>query len=198
MRAVLNHLPEHVIEDRRRKGIDGFDEMWEGVLHMNPPPSIDHQDFEYSLCEWLMMNWARPFGNRVHHQGAISIAQKWTQSFRTPDLVLLTPEQFHIDQRTHFNGPPLVAVEIYSPGDESYEKLPFYAEVGVPEIWIIDRDSKRPEIHRLNQGQYEIAPVDDDGWVLSESAGIRLKATDAGKLVIELVNDANSRAELPT
>jgi len=31
--------PEELLAERRRKGHDRFDEVWEGVLHMLPPPS---------------------------------------------------------------------------------------------------------------------------------------------------------------
>jgi hypothetical protein len=33
-------------------------------------------------------------------------------------------------------------VEIRSPGDESFEKLPFFDRIGVGEVLIIDRDTK--------------------------------------------------------
>lgn len=66
------------------------------------------------------------------------------------------------------------------------------------EVWIIDRDTKRPEIHRLSDGKYADPQADGIGWVVSEAAGIRMQATDAGKLAIELVGDADTHAELPT
>ena len=43
-------------------------------------------------------------------------------------------------------GPPTVVIEIRSPDDETLEKLPFYAKLGVPEVWVIDRDSRAVEI----------------------------------------------------
>jgi len=36
MRAVMLDVPEALVEERRRLGIDGFDEMWEGELHSIP------------------------------------------------------------------------------------------------------------------------------------------------------------------
>ena len=73
----------------------------------------------------------------------------WPDDYRIPDLVLLTPERFQIDRDEYFDGAPTVVVEIRSRGDETIEKLPFYAKIGVPEVWIIDRDTKTPEIHVL-------------------------------------------------
>ena len=37
---------EALLERRRRLGQDLFDEVWEGVLHMNPAPSGRHGDLE--------------------------------------------------------------------------------------------------------------------------------------------------------
>jgi len=36
-------VPSHLLAERRRLGLDLFDEMWEGELHMVPPPSEEHQ-----------------------------------------------------------------------------------------------------------------------------------------------------------
>jgi hypothetical protein len=40
---------EALLERRRRLGQDLFDEVWEGVLHMNPAPSGRHGDLESQL-----------------------------------------------------------------------------------------------------------------------------------------------------
>ncbi|MCG8586478.1 MAG: Uma2 family endonuclease [Pirellulales bacterium] len=197
MRAVLNQLPDHVIDDRRRKGIDLWDEMWEGVLHMNPPPSGEHQNIEFALHEWLAVHWARPLGNKVRHQAAISIAANWTESFRTPDLVLLTSDEFRFDKNTHLDGPPLAIVEIHSPGDESYEKLPFYRNVGIGEVWVIHRDTKTVDIFQLRDGQYVETVEGTDGYKVSDRVGVRMKPAN-GKLAIQLAQDPDSYAELPS
>ena len=38
-----------VLDDRRRRGADRWDEMWDGVLHMVPPPGSDHQTLNKSF-----------------------------------------------------------------------------------------------------------------------------------------------------
>ena len=47
-----------------------------------------------------------------------------------------------VDRDAYLEGGPTVVVEIRSPGDETMEKLPFYAQLGVPEVWIVDRDTQ--------------------------------------------------------
>ena len=42
-------VPESLLDERRRQGLDVFDEVWEGVLHMVPPPSGEHQRLELEL-----------------------------------------------------------------------------------------------------------------------------------------------------
>jgi hypothetical protein len=44
---------EALLERRRRLGQDLFDELWEGVLHMNPAPSGRHARFEAQLLAML-------------------------------------------------------------------------------------------------------------------------------------------------
>jgi hypothetical protein len=35
-------VPAALLAERQRLGLDLFDEMWEGELHMVPPPSAEH------------------------------------------------------------------------------------------------------------------------------------------------------------
>jgi hypothetical protein len=39
-----------LLERRRQLGQDRFDEMWDGVLHMNPAPSYEHQRISQQLA----------------------------------------------------------------------------------------------------------------------------------------------------
>jgi hypothetical protein len=47
-----------------------------------------------------------------------------------------------------------VVVEIRSPNDESEDKLPFFAQIGVLEVWIIDRDTKDIDLYVLTGDSY--------------------------------------------
>ena len=197
MKAVMPEVPPHILEWRRRTGAERWDEMWEGVLHMPPMPNREHQDLEGALETWLRMYWARPRGNKVYHQINLASVGGWPNDYRIPDLVLLTPERFDIDRNEYFEGPPEVVVEIRSPGDETVEKMPFYARLGVPEVWIIDRDSKIPEVHVLRGTDYEKRVPADDGWVQSAATGIQLRGEAAEKLAIQITRDPNTRRLLP-
>ena len=55
------------------------------------------------------------------------------------------------DQKAYFRGAADFVVEITSPGDRTYEKLPFYSRLGVRELLIVNRQSWVLELYR-NQG----------------------------------------------
>jgi Uma2 family endonuclease len=164
---------------------------------MAPSPTRAHQELEWAMETYLRLRWARPRGARVYHQINLASAGGWPNNYRIPDLVLLTPARFGIDHNEYFEGAPDVVVEIRSPGDESYDKLEFYAALGVPEVWMIDRDSKVPEIRSLQAHGYALQATDTDGWLLSPVIGIALRAGKPGKLVMRLAGVADSQEELP-
>ena len=51
-----------VLEDRRKRGADRWDEMWDGVLHMVPPPGSAHQSLTSFLNRVTMI--VGPCGGR--------------------------------------------------------------------------------------------------------------------------------------
>ena len=57
------------------------------------------------------------------------------RDYRTPDLVVFDARH---GSKRGVEGVAELAIEILSPGDETHDKLPFYVEVGVREILIID------------------------------------------------------------
>lgn len=86
MRAVLVHVTDEQLADRRAKGLDRWDEMWEGVLHMAPAPSFEHQrmvDRLIGFLEHLLRTTGRGqlvSGNGVFHA---------SENYRIPDLTFV-------------------------------------------------------------------------------------------------------------
>jgi len=198
MRAVILDMPQHWLDERRRSGAERFDEMWEGVLHVSPSPNRSHQELVLQLASFLMTHWARPARGRAIHE--INVVHPddeadWINNYRIPDIVLLSPDRLAFDRNTYILGAPLVCVEICSPRDESYEKLDFYIRLGVPEVWIIDRDTKVPTLFALMDGAYREVRPDADGWVVSAAVGARIRATAGAQLAIRL--DSGASAEVP-
>jgi Uma2 family endonuclease len=197
MKAVMSDVPKRVLDARARIGADRWDEMWEGVLHMPPAPNREHQDLALALGSWLRTYWAIPLGNRVHAQVNVASPGGWPDDYRIPDLVLLTADRFAIDCNECIEGAPTVVIEIRSPGDETVEKMLFYARLGVPELWIIDRDTRVPQLHVLEQDTYRRQSPDPEGWLASAATGIRLRAEPGGKLAVDVRAKRKTRHILP-
>src|ERR1700712_197116 len=114
MQAVTYKVPPELLDERRRTGSDRFDEVWDGVIHTVPTPSIPHQDFEYKLEQALRSIAARR-GLRTFHNVAIMLPVRGWQDYRVPDLCVVDPAQ--LSDRA-VEGHAELVVEILSPGDE--------------------------------------------------------------------------------
>lgn len=132
------------LERRRRLGQDRRDEMWEGVLHMAPAPLRRHARLQAQVTV-LLEPLARAAGLEAVAEFNIGDAN----DYRIPDGGLLAPgpDQLYLPTAA-------LAVEILSQGDETMQKLPFYASHHVDELLIVDPDKKSVEWLRLADGKY--------------------------------------------
>ena len=198
MNALMLDVRSDFLKERRRLGADRWDEMWDGVLHMPPAPIIEHQDFEYDLEAWFRTHWAaHTVGRRVHHDINVAPRGGWPKNYRIPDIVLLDADCPAKNRGAYLEGPPTVTIEIHSPGDEAYEKLPYYAKLGVPEVWIIHRDSRAVEIYGLEGEEYESLKPAADGWLHSAAVGVQLRTKRGRKLAIQMIGDPSTLRLLP-
>jgi Uma2 family endonuclease len=136
---------EAMLERRRRLGQDLFDEVWEGVVHMNPAPSGRHGDLESQL-HVLLAPLAKAAGLTM--RGQFNLGDEG--DYRVPDGGL----QQDASDRVYYPTAALV-IEIVSPGDESWEKLPFYAAHGVRELVIVDPQQRTVSWLGLEAGEYQ-------------------------------------------
>lgn len=196
MKAIMPIVPPEILAWRKRIGADRWDEMWQGVLHIVPAPNRAQQDLEGSLESYLRTNWARPHGARVYHQINLAPPGGWPDDFRIPDLLFLTPKNFVLDHNEYFEGAVDGVVEIHSPGDETYDKLAYYEELGVAEAWVIHRDTREPEVYLLKKHRYR-KQRSVQGWVRSELTGMELRRADSGRLAIRRVGAHATQVELP-
>src|SRR5262249_37293053 len=119
------------------------------------------------------------------------------EDYRIPDLTFVATGRESILRSDGIRGGgPDAVVEIRSPSDESYDKLPFFAALGVREVLIIDRDSKRPEVFRLAGSQYLAVAADREGWVPSECLGVRFRADEGQRLLVEDMQDPSLRTQI--
>jgi Putative restriction endonuclease len=155
---VMDPVPaeiEALIERRRRLGLDHRDEVWEGVYRMNPPPSHEHQVILQQLAEML--------GPLARVAGLEPLIQEFglgdgTDDFRVPDGGLHRPGATGVWHPT-----AALVIEIVSPGDESWKKLPFFAAHDVDEVLIIDPREHSVSWLGLENGEYQ--PIERSGLI---------------------------------
>ena len=138
---------EALLERRRQAGVDRLDEVWQGVRHMVPGPSFEHARISQQLAELL--------GPPARAGGLLAAMSEFNlgeseHDFRVPDGGLHRPGAAGVWLST-----AAVVVEILSPGDESWQKLPFYAEHHVDEVLLVDPAERTVTWLELRDSEYE-------------------------------------------
>jgi Uma2 family endonuclease len=124
---------------------------------MSPLPNIEHQ---------LLVGMLTMAFQEVLNESNLGIAfpginvsdreTDWVNNYRCPDVAVFLHGSPARDLDTHWCGGPDFAVEIVSRDDRSREKLAFYAQVGVRELLIVDRDPWMLELYRLESGELHL------------------------------------------
>jgi Uma2 family endonuclease len=155
--VILDPLPveiDELLDRRRRLGLDNADEVWEGVLHVNPSPHGRHGLVLQQLAELL--------GGPSRAAGLLPVLADINVGaegdYRVPDGGILYPGP----ARLYYPTAALV-VEILSPKDESWAKLPFYAAHDVDEVLIVD--PKKREVHWLGLRGDRYEPIERSGLI---------------------------------
>ncbi len=120
---------QDLIERRRRLGQDLYDEMWDGVYHVAAAPRWEHSDVQARVVG-LLLELAGPRDLRAG--GPFNLGEP--HDFRVPDAGL-------VDAGTAgaWVARARLVVEVLSPGDETFDKLDFYA-TRVDELLVVDPD----------------------------------------------------------
>lgn len=198
MRAVIVDLSEQELEKRRRLGLDRFDEMWEGVYHMVPAPEHEHQRVVRKLVVFFDLLASRNSRGTICLQENVFEPGAEAANYRIPDLAWIGKGHEDRIRKNGIHGGPDAVIEVRSPGDETYDKLEFYARVGTGEVVVIDRDTKVPEVFRLAGSRMVAVLADREGWVVSERLRVRMRASsgEPRRLVVEDLDDPTSRVEI--
>ena len=189
LKAVVTDpwMAEECLARRRALGLDRWDESWDGVWHMPPAPNPEHQRMEAGLLIPMKAVIEGDGRGQVFHEVNVADPQKGMRDFRIPDIAVLLAGGEAAVGPVAIMGAPDFILEIHSPGDETQEKLPWYAALGVRELLSIDRDTKALALYRLNTGRLEevtAAPDMVDSQVLplrfervSEGGAVRVRVS---------------------
>lgn len=154
---VLDPQPAEIdalVQRREALGLDHRDEVWQGVLHMNPLPSYRHERLS-SILHRLLGPCADAAG--LEMVGTVGIGV--TDDNRVPDLTLQRPQ----DAQPQWQQTAAIVVEIVSPGDKSRDKFDFYAAHDVDEVLIVDPEKRTVDWLGLMDGRYK--PIERSGLI---------------------------------
>jgi hypothetical protein len=174
---TLSVPTQEEIAEREALGIDRFDEVWDGVYVMVPPPASLHQRLE-CLLQPVLKPLAEARGLEVIHETGM-FGEAGLRNFRVPDLCVAPPAV--ISERGIERGATL-AIEILSRRWYDLAKLPFYAHCGVREVWLLGQASRSIEVFVLENGAYVPSPPDARGCIAAPALGLELSVAAGPKL----------------
>jgi Uma2 family endonuclease len=138
---------EALIEHRRRLGLDLFDEVWEGELHMAPAPGAAHAIVVDELAAAL-----RGPSRRAGLRGSGPFNLGTADDFRVPDA------GYHRGTPTGvWLANAAIVVEVVSPDDETFSKFDFFFAHGVEELVVADPASRTLRWWSRGDGGFEPA-----------------------------------------
>lgn len=153
-------------------------ELVDGVVHVAPSPTEDHQDIVSLLWSWLRAH--APSGYKVTAGMSVALSER---DVRIPDLIVRraggagTRHFVTADQ-------VVVAVEVVSPGTrrtDRFAKPGEYAAAGIRHYWRIEQDPVHLFAYRLSDRpgrsgfrEYELVGDSPDLIKLTEPFEIRL------------------------
>lgn len=129
---------------RQALGQDRGDEVWDGRYVVAPEPHGGHEELRLSLAFLL-----HPAARRLGLRALSGMNLGAPADYRCPDGALVA-------------GPPalwydtaVLVVEVLSPEDMTFEKLPFYAAHGVQELLVLDWRQRTAQVLALQPEPHE-------------------------------------------
>jgi Uma2 family endonuclease len=184
-------LVDQLIEERKRKGIDLYDEVWEGMYVMPTMPTNAHQKLLDDLGDILTEVVKRgKMGDKFQRANVGDRRKGWDHNYRVPDMIVVLRNSRAVDCGTHYFGGPDFLVEIQSPGDDTEEKVPFYGKIGVRELLIIHRDKRTLRLLRLEGEELVLvkpSALEGREWLVSAVLPLAFRRkTQAGRPATEV------------
>ena len=170
-------LAQRLRAERAATGADRYDEVWQGTYMMAPMPNNEHQEFVSKLTR-IFDEVVGDANLGIAYPG-VNVSDRvdeWEQNYRVPDVAVFLNNTTAVDHGRFWHGGPDFAVEVVSPGDQSRDKLEFYASVSTRELLVIDRAPWQLELYKLSSGQLMLAEGNGTS-VVSEVLGLNFVLT---------------------
>jgi Uma2 family endonuclease len=172
---------DSLLQERKRKGIDLYDEVWEGIYVIPSMPTLAHQLLVGDLGNIFHEVVKKPRLGKSYPGANVSDRRKgWEHNYRVPDLLVVLNNSRAADCETHFCGGPDFVVEIQSPGDDTEDKVPFYSKIGVRELLIVHRDKRTLRLLRLHGEELVLvrpSSLEGKEWLISQVLSLAFRRT---------------------
>ncbi len=165
-------LGEH-IELRRLRGLDTYDEWWEGVYRIVTGPSPEHGALLDDLAE-LLGPLVRAAGLKSSAPANIGIDK---QDCRVPDRAIYEPDTPRTSPA--FLETALMVIEVLSPGERPQEKMPFYRAFGVQEYLEIDLALGTVALWGWSEGLAGLDGQWEPGWRSEILPGLSIESAES-------------------
>lgn len=181
MLVLDEHMIDRLLEERKRRGLDLYDEVWEGMYVMPPIARIDHQELVSDL-DGIFNAVLKPAGLGKSYPG-VNVSDRredWEHNYRVPDVAVVLAQSRAVNLGTYFFNGPDFLVEVESPGDDTEEKVPFYSKIGVRELLIVHRDKRTLRLLRHDgEDLREVQPTELEGaaWLISAVLPLAFRQT---------------------
>ncbi len=133
-----------LIDRRRLLGLDGHDEVWDGVYHV-APHAHTHHGVVADEIKGRIFSQAKRAG--LVPGDSFNVGQP--HDFRVPDggYHRAMPDGVYASTAA-------LLLEVLSPDDETFAKFGFYAEHGVEELIVADPAARTVRCWHLTEGEY--------------------------------------------
>jgi Uma2 family endonuclease len=127
-------------------------QLIQGELCMSPAPNRYHQEISANI-EFLLRKYLadHPVGKLYDAPFDVYLTE---HDVFQPDILFVSQDRLPVLTKEGAAGAPTLAVEILSPSTallDRFAKKGVYVQTGVEELWLVDPETKRIEIYRLQQ-----------------------------------------------
>ena len=129
-------------------------EIIEGVLYEMPAPNLAHARLIMNSIA-IFLPLIEGLGGRLY-TAPVDVFMADANPVQ-PDLMLLLPDQLHLESKRGIEGPPALLVEVLSPSNPEHDRLvkrAVYARGGVLEYWLVSPEAGSIEILVLDGDRY--------------------------------------------
>ena len=145
-------------------------DLIDGVIHMTPPPSFEHEDL-FGFLLMVLRGYVREkkLGHVLGSRAAMKLSDL---NAPEPDLMFISKEKLPQSKGKALIGAADLVIEIISPSSrrlDLVDKKDLYARFGVREYWIIDQFRQTTQFLKNNDGNWENLPVDPAGIIRSSA-----------------------------